>query len=256
MILQNLSKAVREQNYYAVALEFVIVIAGVVIGFQVNAWAEGRSDRAAEQAIILQLRDDFAGLRATEEAYLARAAQQQRLSALWISALEGRPEPLGMAGLRQVVLDFYEVEDPERRAVLDSGPVHNVFTDPIGGERQPAASVIFQQLVASGDFRLVRSPRLRAALTRRELQREQSVTALDRNRTASGFPMAEVFLEPAFQAGSPDPVATLDAAMARPEFAAGLRTFVGVKTYNEQWYRYTYEETLAVLAVLEGEAPQ
>lgn len=32
MILQNISKAIREQNYYAVALEFVIVIAGVVIG--------------------------------------------------------------------------------------------------------------------------------------------------------------------------------------------------------------------------------
>ena len=255
MILSRISHAVRTQNWFAVALEFVIVIAGVVIGFQVNAWAEGRNDRAAERVILLQLREDFEGLRATEEAHLARAAQQQRLSALWVSALEG-PEPPDMAGLRQIVLDFYEAEDPQRRAMLESGPLHNIFTDPIGGERQPAASVVFQQLVASGDLRLVRSQRLRAALTRRELEREQSVTALDRNRTASGFPMAEVFLEPAFQAGSPDPVATLNAAMARPEFAAGLRTFVGVKTYNETWYRYTYEETLAVLAVLEEEAPR
>jgi len=254
MILDNLTRAFKTQNWLAVATEFVIVIAGVVIGFHINAWAEGRSDRAAEQSILLQLHDDFAELRATEEAYLARAAQQQRLSALWISALEG-PEPPGMAGLRQIVLDFYEAEDPERRAVLERGPLHNIFTDPIGGERQPAAAVVFQQLVASGDLRLLRSQRLRAALTRRELQREQSVTALDRNRTASGFPMAEVFLEPVFQAGSPDPVATLNAAMARPEFAAGLRTFVGVKTYNEQWYRFTYEETLAVLAVLEEESP-
>jgi len=37
MILQNLSKAVREQNWFAVFLEFVIVIAGVVIGFQITA---------------------------------------------------------------------------------------------------------------------------------------------------------------------------------------------------------------------------
>lgn len=42
MILQNLSKAVREQNWFAVVLEFVIVIAGVVIGFQINAWNERR----------------------------------------------------------------------------------------------------------------------------------------------------------------------------------------------------------------------
>ena len=32
MILTNLVKAIREQNYYAVVLEFLIVIAGVVIG--------------------------------------------------------------------------------------------------------------------------------------------------------------------------------------------------------------------------------
>ncbi len=42
MILQNISKAIREQNYYAVVLEFVIVIAGVVIGFQINACNPGR----------------------------------------------------------------------------------------------------------------------------------------------------------------------------------------------------------------------
>ena len=38
MILQSLTKAIREQNYYAVVLEFLIVIAGVVIGFQITAW--------------------------------------------------------------------------------------------------------------------------------------------------------------------------------------------------------------------------
>ena len=41
MILANLTKAIREQNYYAVVLEFLIVIAGVVIGFQITAWYEG-----------------------------------------------------------------------------------------------------------------------------------------------------------------------------------------------------------------------
>ena len=42
MILARISKAIREQNWFAVVLEFVIVIAGVVIGFQVTAWNEGR----------------------------------------------------------------------------------------------------------------------------------------------------------------------------------------------------------------------
>jgi len=42
MILDNLSRAVRTQNWLAAAIEFVIVIAGVVIDFQINAWNEGR----------------------------------------------------------------------------------------------------------------------------------------------------------------------------------------------------------------------
>ena len=45
MILANLTRAIREQNYYAVVLEFLIVIAGVVIGFQITAWNEDRNSR-------------------------------------------------------------------------------------------------------------------------------------------------------------------------------------------------------------------
>jgi len=37
MILARITKAIREQNWFAVVLEFVIVIAGVAIGFQVTA---------------------------------------------------------------------------------------------------------------------------------------------------------------------------------------------------------------------------
>ena len=46
MILARLSRAVREQNWFAVVLEFFIVIVGVVIAFQVTAWNEARQDRA------------------------------------------------------------------------------------------------------------------------------------------------------------------------------------------------------------------
>jgi len=255
MILARISHAIRTQNWFAVALEFVIVIAGVVIGFQVTAWADARQDRAAEQAILSQLHDDFEELRATEEAYLERAGQQQRLMALWIGALED-PEPVDMSRLQRIVLDFYATEDPEHGAELAVAPLHDVFTDPIGGERRPAVSIVFQQLIASGDLRLVRSEALRAALTRRDAQRAQSIAALDRNNSAGEYPMAQAFLEPVFQAGSPDPTESLNAAMAQPEFASGLRTFAGLRTYNEVWYRYVYDETLTVLAVLADEGTE
>jgi hypothetical protein len=62
VILQNLSRAVREQNYYAVVLEFVIVIAGVVIGFQIQGWAEMQADRRAEGRLLERLHQEVQGL--------------------------------------------------------------------------------------------------------------------------------------------------------------------------------------------------
>ena len=48
MILARITRAVRAHNWFAVALEFVFVIAGVVIGFQVTAWNGERGERESE----------------------------------------------------------------------------------------------------------------------------------------------------------------------------------------------------------------
>ena len=58
MLLQRLSRHVREQNWFAVALGFVIVITGVVLGFQITAWNEDRREDAREQLIIDRLARD------------------------------------------------------------------------------------------------------------------------------------------------------------------------------------------------------
>jgi len=59
MILARLSRAIRTQNWFAVALEFVIVIAGVVIGFQVTAWNARQQDRADEARFLNRLHTDI-----------------------------------------------------------------------------------------------------------------------------------------------------------------------------------------------------
>lgn len=61
MILQSLARAVRKQNYYAVFLEFIIVIAGVVIGFQINAWNERRAEEAQGREYLVLLADEVRG---------------------------------------------------------------------------------------------------------------------------------------------------------------------------------------------------
>jgi hypothetical protein len=62
MILDNLSRALKTQNWLAAGVEFVIVIAGVVIGFQIQGWAEMRADRRAEGRLLERLHQEVQGL--------------------------------------------------------------------------------------------------------------------------------------------------------------------------------------------------
>lgn len=45
MILRRLTKDVNDQNWFAVALDFCIVVAGILIAFQITNWSTGRADR-------------------------------------------------------------------------------------------------------------------------------------------------------------------------------------------------------------------
>lgn len=59
MILSRLSKAIREQNWFAVSIEFVIVILGVVIGFQITEWRGEQADRESELTYLTRLHQDM-----------------------------------------------------------------------------------------------------------------------------------------------------------------------------------------------------
>lgn len=55
MILARIIHHLKTQNWTAIGIEFVIVILGVVIGFQVTAWNEERQDRVRERAYLARL---------------------------------------------------------------------------------------------------------------------------------------------------------------------------------------------------------
>ncbi|MBI1237011.1 MAG: hypothetical protein GC188_10055 [Alphaproteobacteria bacterium] len=88
MILQNISKAIREQNWFAVALEFVIVIAGVVIGFQITAWNTDRQERAAERDTLIRLYQDIDASRTAQIRDIGHIEQQLADQAVVLAALD------------------------------------------------------------------------------------------------------------------------------------------------------------------------
>lgn len=59
MILRNLVRHVRQQNWLAVAIEFLIVVAGILLALQVDQWSEDRAERNLEQEYLVRLIEDL-----------------------------------------------------------------------------------------------------------------------------------------------------------------------------------------------------
>lgn len=71
MILRSVTKHVRDQNWFAVGIDFLIVVVGVFIGIQVSNWNAARLERLEETAIVERIRNDFARIREDSERSLA-----------------------------------------------------------------------------------------------------------------------------------------------------------------------------------------
>ncbi|WP_417494083.1 hypothetical protein [Maricaulis sp.] len=59
MILARITDALRAQNWTAIALEFLLVLSSVVLGFQVTAWNEARHDRQEATLMVARVADEL-----------------------------------------------------------------------------------------------------------------------------------------------------------------------------------------------------
>jgi hypothetical protein len=59
MILRSVTQHVRDQNWFAVALDFLIVVIGVFVGLQVQQWAQARATYEQQAIYINRLEADF-----------------------------------------------------------------------------------------------------------------------------------------------------------------------------------------------------
>ena len=59
MLLRSLTKHVKDQNWFAVALDFFIVVTGILIAFQITNWNEERALTKRTNKLIERLETDF-----------------------------------------------------------------------------------------------------------------------------------------------------------------------------------------------------
>lgn len=62
MILRRLTQSLKEQNWTAIAIEFVLLVLGVFLGIQVANWNEQRREHALEAEYIARLQRDFSAI--------------------------------------------------------------------------------------------------------------------------------------------------------------------------------------------------
>ena len=61
MLLRRVSTHLSDQNWLAVALDFLVVIAGVFFAMQAENWYSARQDRADEEQLLKRLYNDYMG---------------------------------------------------------------------------------------------------------------------------------------------------------------------------------------------------
>ena len=95
MILRRLSTAIREQNWFAVVIEFVIVVAGVLFAFQISESASRQSERAYARDTLVRLERELHEI--------------ERVRAYTRTFLERNVD--GIATARPIIMGYAEADD-------------------------------------------------------------------------------------------------------------------------------------------------
>jgi len=88
MILRTVTRHVRDQNWVAVFLDFLIVVVGIFVGLQVTDWNAQRQAKEREHAWLIQLSEDLDAMRAEFAVITDRAGARSEQALRVFRALE------------------------------------------------------------------------------------------------------------------------------------------------------------------------
>jgi len=123
MILRRLTDHVRAQNWFAVFLDFVIVVFGVFVGMQVNNWNAARAERREAHVYIGRIREDLAENRRDLERRNAYYAQVKSRALAALSAFDAPKETLG----ENFLIDAYQASQIVNR-VIDRSTFNEILS--------------------------------------------------------------------------------------------------------------------------------
>lgn len=97
MLLRRVIEHVRDQNWTAVVLDFVIVVVGIFVGLQVAEWNERRQLRERELNYMVRLQEDVAQMQGDLATIMARGDGRREATLRAFRALEACDEGIATA---------------------------------------------------------------------------------------------------------------------------------------------------------------
>jgi hypothetical protein len=142
MLLRSITHHIKQQNWFAVWVDFLIVVVGVFVGLQAQEWSNARADRNAERAVIGRLIVEY----------------QQNLEILKAEKEISREALAATEGLLSVIaLKNYPEE-------MDEGVARTILSCLQNAKFVPALGTT-NSLMASGDLSLIGDPEIQKALS-------------------------------------------------------------------------------------------
>ncbi len=143
MILRRITKHVKDQNWFAVFLDFFIVVAGILIAFQITNWNEERADRAAERESIERLVVEYNQNLAVLAENKSQTQRTMRASAKLKSMIAPEPD--------------LNITDESVAQTLSDGLTNPRFIPNLGATNS---------LLASGDLDLIQDAKIQSQLSK------------------------------------------------------------------------------------------
>lgn len=148
MLLRRFSKHVGDQNWLAVVLDFLVVIAGVFFAMQAENWYSAQQDRDQERKILERLHRDFTGVE-------RNARKLVRASTTAFSSADHLVK----------ILDGSDT-DEHSDAVMES-----LILNAMVATLPPGPVLSQQEIVSSGQVSLITDPALLSLLNQFETRR-------------------------------------------------------------------------------------
>lgn len=255
MILRRLTQSLKEQNWTAIVIEFVLLVVGVFLGIQVSNWNDANNDRLVVDKyladITADVRSDIDELARTRRSALSRISastyllRQAGVPIQKSGAELTQPDQTGIfAGFEQVTIPEVAVPPASQRSHLWQAITTVYMYDPNRSA--------YDALVSSGRIELIDDPRITRAL--REYYFVVTSLALSQQRTIA--PIKQQVIDAGIAHGhaawgNSDEAVLVEQVRREPAFAAMVATSRQLSGYQLLMCNVNEKKARELLSLLE-----